>query len=148
VIYFPVWIDQFGPTKSKTILMTFLQVGVPLGIVIGYGIVSFIKNNIGWQYGFVAQGAICMISLIICLFIPNVYFSHTKKKLIEKSKQTNIDQNEKSKSRIKFKTSMDTTYLDETEDKESTVKILCKKFSKLFHYKVNFVDLILDFYSL
>ena len=35
-IYFPVWVDQFGPKTTKTIMMAFIQVASPLGIVIGY----------------------------------------------------------------------------------------------------------------
>ena len=35
-IYIPVWIDQFGFSNYKTVQMTFLQVLIPLGKVIGY----------------------------------------------------------------------------------------------------------------
>ncbi len=35
-IYFPVWVDQFGVNQYKTLFITFLQLGVPLGTMIGY----------------------------------------------------------------------------------------------------------------
>ena len=37
VVYYPVWVDCFAGTK-KTMWLTFLQVGVPLGVFLGYGI--------------------------------------------------------------------------------------------------------------
>ena len=35
-IYIPVWINQFGFSKYKTIQMTFLQVLIPIGKLMGY----------------------------------------------------------------------------------------------------------------
>jgi len=35
-ILFPVWVDQFGVNDYRTLWITFLQVGVPLGTMIGY----------------------------------------------------------------------------------------------------------------
>ena len=35
-ILFPVWVDQFGVYDLRTYWITFLQVGVPLGTMIGY----------------------------------------------------------------------------------------------------------------
>ena len=41
VVFFPVWIDLYGGDR-KSIWLTSLQVGIPLGIFIGYGMTSFI----------------------------------------------------------------------------------------------------------
>ena len=35
-IYFPVWVDEFGVNVHRTIWITFLQLGVPFGTMIGY----------------------------------------------------------------------------------------------------------------
>jgi MFS family permease len=35
-IYFPVWVDLFADEKRKTAWLTFLLLGVPLGIILGY----------------------------------------------------------------------------------------------------------------
>lgn len=43
IIYFPLWCDQFGIKKKKTIMISILQTGVPLGIVIGYVVTGVIK---------------------------------------------------------------------------------------------------------
>ena len=40
VIFFPVWVDIFGENK-KTIWLSILQVGVPLGIFLGYILTVF-----------------------------------------------------------------------------------------------------------
>lgn len=39
LVYFPVWIDKFGGDKATT-WITLLQIGVPLGIFVGYGLTS------------------------------------------------------------------------------------------------------------
>lgn len=41
LVYFPVWIDKFGG-ESATMWITFLQVGVPLGIFAGYAMTALI----------------------------------------------------------------------------------------------------------
>jgi len=35
-IYFPVWVDEFGVSDHRAIWISFLQLGVPLGTMIGY----------------------------------------------------------------------------------------------------------------
>lgn len=36
VVYYPVWVDYFAEEK-KTIWLTYLQIGVPFGVFLGYG---------------------------------------------------------------------------------------------------------------
>ena len=36
LIYFPIWVDQYGVKGMKTLWLTFLQIGVPLGTFLGY----------------------------------------------------------------------------------------------------------------
>ena len=35
-VYFPVWVDEFGPEKSRTVWMALIQAGAPIGIMCGY----------------------------------------------------------------------------------------------------------------
>ena len=39
LVYYPVWIDKFGQ-HLKTLWLTLLQICVPVGIFVGYGITS------------------------------------------------------------------------------------------------------------
>mmetsp|Transcript_19323 Transcript_19323/g.51997 ORF Transcript_19323/g.51997 Transcript_19323/m.51997 type:complete len:588 (-) Transcript_19323:311-2074(-) len=67
VIYFPVWVDATAPRASKTSALSLLQVGVPLGLVVGYlagGLLtSYVpggKRLLGlaaWRWPFLMQGA-------------------------------------------------------------------------------------------
>jgi len=43
MIYFPVWVDNFGG-ESKTIWITILQGVIPLGIFVGYSLSSVISS--------------------------------------------------------------------------------------------------------
>jgi hypothetical protein len=39
-IYFPVWCDQYGTKKGKTLWMSILQISVMIGVVLGYGLAA------------------------------------------------------------------------------------------------------------
>lgn len=41
LIYFPVWVDHFGVYESRTMWLSFLQLGAPLGTMLGYVIEAF-----------------------------------------------------------------------------------------------------------
>lgn len=46
-IYIPVWIDQFGIQKYKTVFMTSVQVLIPIGKVTGYALhIVFGEENV------------------------------------------------------------------------------------------------------
>ena len=44
-IYFPVWIDQFGPRKWKTIMLSIFNVTSPLGVIVGYILTMSVKTH-------------------------------------------------------------------------------------------------------
>lgn len=45
-VYFPVWIDQFGPKKSKTMMMSVFNITSPLGVMLGYILTMLIKKGL------------------------------------------------------------------------------------------------------
>jgi MFS family permease len=44
-IYFPVWIDQYGPKSWKTFMLSIFNVTSPFGVIFGYFLTSMIKLN-------------------------------------------------------------------------------------------------------
>jgi hypothetical protein len=46
-IYLPVWCDQFGMKNKKTMMISLIQVGSPLGVVAGYFLTFWIKDTMG-----------------------------------------------------------------------------------------------------
>ena len=42
VVYYPVWVDYFGENK-KTQWLTYLQIGVPFGVFLGYGLTGVLN---------------------------------------------------------------------------------------------------------
>lgn len=74
-IYFPIWVDQYGVKNMKTIWLTFLQVGVPLGSILGYLIEACsIKYYNSWEGGFFIQ-IICLCVFSGILFLtPDKFF--------------------------------------------------------------------------
>ena len=73
-IYFPIWIDQFGIQKKKTLMMTFIQLAAPLGMVSGYLINNIIGSK-NWRQGFYIEFICELILLFILLFYPKTYFA-------------------------------------------------------------------------
>lgn len=53
-IYFPVWVDIFIPEQKKTIMLTFLILGAPLGVIFGYlmtvVVAVYISVSCSWKY--------------------------------------------------------------------------------------------------
>ena len=75
-IYLPVWCDQYGPKKSRTIMITVTQLGLPLGIVLGFLMATLLgKKN--WVLCFNIEGIILGALGIVCFFFPQLYFSNT-----------------------------------------------------------------------
>lgn len=49
-IYFPVWIDQFGPRKWKTVMMSVFNITSPLGVILGYILTMTLKMYVNVSY--------------------------------------------------------------------------------------------------
>lgn len=76
-IYLPVWCNQFGIINQKSLMITFGQVVVPVGVFLGYLMAAvFIQADIfgGWKFAFIIQGVgVAILGIIFC-FISKVYF--------------------------------------------------------------------------
>ena len=75
LIYFPIWVDQYGVKGMKTIWLTFLQIGMPLGSILGYLLEALsIKyyNSLGGGF-FMQIIFICSCSGILFL-TPDKFF--------------------------------------------------------------------------
>ena len=79
-IYLPIWVDQYGVKGSKVIWITFLQLGVPVGTILGYLIEALsIKYYNSWEGGFFFQILfICVLSGILFL-TPDKFFERNYK---------------------------------------------------------------------
>ena len=73
-IYIPVWIDQFGVQKWKTMFMTMVQVVIPTGKVAWY-LLHALFGEENWQMGFVFEGAYLFVVGLFASFTPGKYFS-------------------------------------------------------------------------
>ena len=73
-IFIPVWIDQFGLKKYKTLQMTLLTVLIPTGKVTGYfSHVVFGDEN--WRMGFFLEGCYLLFVTFVILISPYQYLS-------------------------------------------------------------------------
>ncbi len=89
--YLPVWCDQYAKKSRKTIWVTLVQIGNPLGIIIGYGLGMICGENEnedqinGWRLAFPLEGITLIIFAFIIYFFDKIYFSE-KFVLVEDSK--------------------------------------------------------------
>lgn len=60
LVYYPIWIDKYGKDK-KTMWLTYLQICVPVGIFVGYGMTAVILSS--------GYTVIIKLSSMRCLFI-------------------------------------------------------------------------------
>lgn len=73
VVFGPIWVDDFGPPSAKSLWMSLVQAGVPLGITIGYLAIGFVEanTNISWRYFFFAQSSLLILFSIFFLVSPD-----------------------------------------------------------------------------
>ena len=95
--YLPVWCDQYGKKDKRAIMVTVVQIGNPIGIIVGYGISMFCEvftsgKFHAWRLAFFVEGIILIICAIVIFFFKNIYFSE-KLVLIE----DNLGKEEKQK---------------------------------------------------
>ena len=106
-IYLPLWCEQFGVEKRKTLMLALIQVVAPLGVLIGYIVTATLNMNLHflpyfgeikkderWLYSFYIQ-SILIWGLSLCLlFFSDKYFNSKARRVpieIEKS----LNKNEK-----------------------------------------------------
>ena len=76
MIYFPVWIDQFGIYEQRTIWLSFLQLGPALGTMLGYAIEAIgIRLFNTWRFGFYFQCVVLIGITALFLLTPDKTFS-------------------------------------------------------------------------
>lgn len=100
LIYFPVWVDEYGVKNLRTIWLSFLQLGVPLGTMLGYLVEAICINsnldlsqgmenneeangdsrkeimiNTTWKNGFYIQIMVILILVVFLIFTPDKFFS-------------------------------------------------------------------------
>ena len=131
-IYLPLWCEQFGVEKRKTLMLALIQVVAPLGVLIGYIVTATLNMNLHslpffgeikkderWLYSFYIQ-SILIWGLSLCLlFFSNKYFNSKARRVpieIEKS----LNKNEKNTKYLKksFFYEGNTSFLDIKSDEK------------------------------
>ena len=104
-IYAPVWSDQFGAHKSKSIMLALIHIFSSIGYLFGY----IMGILMGWENSFFIQNFILIIHiLVIFIFLPDKYFSMSLMPLKAKLHLQNLNKDKKDK--------------EEKEDKEANVE--------------------------
>jgi predicted MFS family arabinose efflux permease len=107
--YLPVWCDQYGKKDKKAIMVTLVQLGNPIGIIVGYGLGLFIqsfssddKNYWEWRIAFGIEGILLILTAFVIFSFQPKYFSNNfilvndnqgKEESNDKQKNANIFSN-------------------------------------------------------
>lgn len=75
-IYFPVWADHFGTTeKQKSLWLTGLIAGSPIGVLLGYTITaSLVQNGYSWRWALYTQSLGFVPVVLAIMLTPYRYF--------------------------------------------------------------------------
>ena len=114
-IYLPLWCDQFGFEKRKTMMMALIQIAPPLGVLVGYFVTTLLNEylsdmpyigSIGeyekWLYSFYIQSFIIWGISICLFFFPDKYFNSKARRVPAEIEETlNIIQRKSSGKKYK-----------------------------------------------
>lgn len=70
VVYTPIWVEEFAPKSRSTTWMALCNVGVPLGIMVGFmagGLIP-VYTNLSWRSSFYIK---CVVLIPFALFTAN-----------------------------------------------------------------------------
>ncbi len=129
-IYSPVWADQFGIHKYKSIILSCQHLSSSLGYLFGY----MMGIWLGWILAFYVEDVMLVLSLFVIFFISDKFFSmslmpvKSKLKLLKTENEDNKDKKEEKKDKIedeikKIKTTiLDDSYEEEKIDNKNNVE--------------------------
>lgn len=69
----PVWADAFGTEKQKSIWLTFLLLGSPVGVITGYILTYYMDMYFTWEWSFYIQAMVLIPCSIVMFLIPHKY---------------------------------------------------------------------------
>ena len=120
-IYFPVWADQFGIHKYKSIILSLQHLSSSLGYLFGYVMGIWL----GWVLAFYVQNIMLLIPIVILIFISDKFFSmslmpiKSKLKLLKTENEDNKEKKEEKKDKIEDEIKkIKTTILDDSYEEE------------------------------
>ena len=135
----PVIVEQFGIHKYKAMLQSLLQMGNPLGRILGFSI-HFFAN---WKFTLIFEGTILLSCAIILAVIPHIYFS--SKVVILINSETNEEvvdkKDEKIVSLFKFRNSIPPK--SENMEREREVEPVIAKLCNIFRSRLFFLSLMI-----
>lgn len=71
VVYFPIWCDQYGLRRNKAKFLTFLQISLRTGIIIG----QLLTPLFGWKKSLYIDCFIGISGFLVVLLVDGKYFS-------------------------------------------------------------------------
>ena len=120
-IYSPVWADQFGIHKYKSIILSLQHLSSSLGYLFGYVMGIWL----GWVLAFYVQNIMLLIPIVILIFISDKFFSmslmpvKSKLKLLKTENEDNKEKKEEKKDEIEDEIKkIKTTVLDDSYEEE------------------------------
>ena len=117
-IYSPVWADQFGIHKYKSIILSLQHLSSSLGYLFGYVMGIWL----GWVLAFYVQNIMLLIPIVILIFISDKFFSMSLmpvKSKLKLLKTENEDKKEEKKDKIEDEIKkIKTTILDDSYEEE------------------------------
>ena len=91
--YIPIWIDQYGLRKYKTVQMAFLQALVPVGKVLGFVLVN-LSGEERWKLAYDIEGAYLVFCGLFIVLSPIDYFNRKVVLMTDEERPTEYQKEE------------------------------------------------------
>jgi len=77
VVYTPVWVDEFSPKSKQSMWQALQNVGVPVGVMLGFLLGSYFPTytTLGWSFSFFLKGLLMVPTLMYLYRMDSLMFN-------------------------------------------------------------------------
>lgn len=76
-VFNPIWIDQYGPTYNKSVMMSIHHLESIIGTILGDVMTTILSKHISYRWSFFIQSCFLIVIFFFTMFIDKMFFQRT-----------------------------------------------------------------------
>lgn len=80
-VFNPIWIDQYGPTYNKSVMMSIHHLESIIGTILGDVMTTILSKHISYRWSFFIQSCFLIVIFFFTIFIDKMFFQRTMQRI-------------------------------------------------------------------